>query len=122
MNYEREPEDLEEAGGAARNPAIQKALDEKFGEAYRELNAITVILSHAIENSGIQIQPTDLPTRLANFLTVLICERDLARAENGNLEARAIAAEQLAGELEAVVRKVGETVHEAEKLLKRKGE
>jgi hypothetical protein len=96
---------------------------ERAQEAYSELNAITCVLSHGIEQSGVEIQPTDLPNRLANLLTVLICERDLARETNGNLEARAIAAEQRAGELEEVARRITEFIQSAEERLgKLKGE
>jgi hypothetical protein len=86
---------------------------EKFTDACATLNALTVVISRAIETSGVQITPTELPTRLANLLTVLICERDLAREANGNLEARAIAAEQRAGEMESIVRRLEETVRSA---------
>lgn len=153
MNYEPEPEDVEEAGQIVRmrsalsefevaqeeiavlkvklrgaEERIQIVLRskdrwlERAQRAYRELNAITVAISHACEQAGITVAPTDLPNRLANLLTVLICERDLAREANGNLEARAIAAEQRAGEVEAVLRlrneRMADELRESGKLLK----
>jgi hypothetical protein len=100
-----------------------QATTQKLQEACTTLNALTVIISHAIETAGVEIQPTDLEHRLANLLTVLICERDLARDANGNLESRVIAAEQRAGELEDVVRRVNEHIRATEERLgKLKGE